>query len=265
MFGGPDLLAGSKGMIYAIFVPKVSEIGRPSRLLVRLTKARLALSSHTVCILVVTEERRAIISEVMRLNFDQVIEFDQIVDAVNATAGKQVHNITDLIKIRRSALRRTAILLDLGSRLDNKSSTQLSPEQILRIFREQFDAQPASLPPWGQQGENRRVNKFLMARKIIATSVNFVHRRSVQPILQPIIDFGFRAGFSLDRGVPYPVAQSVNTLLVDEIPKVPHDPQKPLRCAALAGWLMITPRPFDEYEQVVANANEELRAVDLGD
>lgn len=265
MFGGPDLLAGAKGVAYAIFIPKVSEIGRPSRLLVRLTKARLALPSRTVCVLVTTADRQAIISEAMHLNFDQIIELERIAEVVNAATGTVVHNIVDLAKIRRNALRRTAILLDMGLRIDDKSPTPVSSEQILQMFRDQFDAQPTTLPPWGQQGENRRVNKFLTGNKIIATAVNFSNRNSIQPVLQPVVDFGFRSGFSLDKGVPYPVAPSINMLLVDKVPHIAHDPQKPLRCAALAGWLMITPRPFDEYQQVVADANEKLRAAVVED
>ena len=255
LLSGPDVLAGNAGDLYAFFVPKAHEFTRPSDLLVRLAACRLALPAHTLCAIIVEVDSLPKDSE---HHFDAAVQTAEIARVTQAGLTRRPPR-GDLVEARRQAYRRAAVLIKetLEFALRNPP---LQPNRVLHEFVEHTDAEYVIVPSWSRSQKGRRSQRLLKGGDFVAAVAHFSEGRSIRRTLDPLISYGIRLQYSLDSGIPYLTSDSLNTILVDEIPRAPHDPLKPMRCAAFFGWIMLAPTSFADYERAVDRIDRKLRA-----
>lgn len=258
ILGGPDLLAGGRGSLCAIFVQKHGEQERPNDLLTRLANTRLALPSHTVCYVmksptVALEPQMPSFAD----NFDGVFEFGDVSGVFNALTQSSPKARPDLTKIRKVAFQRATVLFKSALQVEKEAKLSSSRLNVLNEFRDKANAKPLSVPSWRTM-QTRHSQKFIEGKGVVATLANFADKPPVRSVLQHIFDIGLRIDYSLDNGIPYPHFRTVNTILVDEIPHIPNDPLKPMRCASFLGWIMIPAESFGEYERLFKHLKKRL-------
>jgi hypothetical protein len=85
--------------------------------------------------------------------------------------------------------------------------------------------------------------------KTLSTSIS----ERIKPLCRDLLQFSY----SLDNGVPYLRENTANLLITDAAPLKRFDPEKPVRAAAFAGWVVTRLRDIDE----ILNYTYRLRDV----
>lgn len=258
LLAGPDVLAGVDGFLYAFFIRTMGEMARANDLLARLAISRLALPTHSTCILVADSLLgSSLYQTAIEHHFDQIVNATEVPRFVRSRFQNEPYKRRQLVKVRRAVFSQAAVLYRAAVQFGQKVDT--APGQVFQELRERKRGHSLLIPSWVEPAKSRRSIKFITTDHIVATTAYFAETTSVRARLEPILNFGMRFQYSLDNGVPYKHSASVNTIIVDEIPEIRHDPLKPLRCAAFSGWSIVAPDSYQNYERTVASIDRRLK------
>ena len=256
LLNGPDLLVGGDGFLCACFI-HVSKAGdHPTDLLVRLATSRLALPSHTFCVLV-TDANTNFRTEKFIQQFDEVVLPDEASQLINTRPQKEARLVKDLRRVHEVVSKRASALLKMSAEFTS-GRINPAPQRVLRNFRDKFFGHPAVVPSWIEPRASRKSTTVIESNGRIAAELHFGNGLAVRAALQPLLGYALRLDFEMDTGVPYPKFRGVNTLFVDKVPRLSHDPLKPLRCATFGGWLMMTVTSLSDYEVAVERTEKML-------
>jgi len=258
LFEGPEVLAGRTGDLVAVFIPKKAEIRNAARLLARLGLCRLALPSHTRCVLVYSEQEAAgqLDPRHAELDFHQVAAAEArgtLRDTLHTNSG--VHRLGSVTQGTRALVgRRASYLFEVSV----NNGGHWEPADIPESVGVETPPSRPRMPPnltLGSSPAWERARAFfpgfgLEARAEGDGSVLVVeeHRSarhsSIASLVQRQVAPGFWLNFTIDNGVPYPTAWTAGLIVAPAHPGYGLDPLKTFRAAAWAGWAVV--RESDE-------------------
>jgi hypothetical protein len=87
--------------------------------------------------------------------------------------------------------------------------------------------------------------------------------RSVLDVLKPYCNAAVLLDFGLDNGIPYPRNSSarLKVLLTDTVPESQSDPEKPIRAAGFAGWIVAPTEPADAIPAYITEVGRHIEEV----
>ena len=224
----PQIIAGVRGNLLAVFVPTRSEERSPSRLLSRLAIARLALPAHARFVLVMPREAH-FRNDIFR-NFDAVISGSELrsISRLGLSQDSGVSARQDLGAVQAETNRRYNIFLRLSRR--HWSSTPTTREaatrrrQLLAVIERRGEASMRYAP-------GGFVEYDLKYAVIVASRRHVERRVQIAALTLNTV----KRSYSLDAGIPYLTRRAPYVLLVDRWPVGTFDPGKPARAAAFSG------------------------------
>jgi hypothetical protein len=258
LYSPPDIIAGGRGTIVAIFIPRKSELRNPNELLARLTVTRLGLPGHTRCVALLQSTNQAF-EQVVQTNFHGIIGLeDQHSLSQFIQDPKAVGNASPVpSEIREQAHRRYQLLYDISQRRRRIQPRGVDSLELFTELRSKFK-------PEVHRGEKDEIehldyqkirpkprNLFEYERSLIG-ALKF--RKGLSPLssINPFCVYSLRRSYALDMGVPYPLSIDPNILIVSEIPEGRYDRDKPLRAAAFAGWVLSAAESHNEITDLIS-------------
>lgn len=271
LMDGPDILIGENGNLLGIFVPRMDEVLDVSLFLTRFALSRLALPDHARFLLVIdsTNERRmsAFASDEVSDNFHEVLLSSSASKATNflrdSEAGrKKVGAVSPEIRQYsrdRFALAFAASVQRFGQ--DSSKDNQISPNTIEEYF-DSVESNRSEIRSWHRPPRRLPRSTASIGKRLLVAGVTFRGAR-VRPRLRPYLSAAVVFDYSLDSGVPYPVADlkssPMNLMIVDQQPEMRLDPWKPVRAAAFAGWTLSLSASRDE----IAEYSEAVETIEM--
>ncbi|MBW9051074.1 hypothetical protein [Rhizobium mesosinicum] len=246
LLSGPDILVGSEGVLFAIFVAKKSETNRPKELTARLTATRLALPDHARC-LVGGDGIPAGYGVHFDGDIDQRLSPAHLSDA-QAKANLPLAKYTELNQARALAFSRYAALQHIRRMWESSAPRTVS-----------LEAKPdlqADTKRWHGSRGIKEYKGVLIGLKKTEGSRNLrsaLHEYTVQ---------AFSENYDLIEGVPQPRRQKFDLAAIDALPKQRLDPDKPNRVAAFSGWLFTDRSELSNLDELVPST-ERLYAKTL--
>jgi hypothetical protein len=232
----PQIIAGFQGNLLAVFVPTRSEERSPSRLLSRLSIARLALPAHARFVLVLPKEAQ-FRNDILH-NFEAVISGSELrtLPRVGLSQDSRRSARQDLDAVQAETNRRYNTFLRASRR--RWSSTPIRREaatqrrQLLAVI-EKLGQASIRYAPGG-------FVEYDLNYAVIVASRRHVDQRVQRHIAALTLDT-IKQSYSLDAGVPYLRRRTPYVLLVDQWPMGTFDPGKPARAAAFSGVAIARP------------------------
>ena len=163
--------------------------------------------------------------------------------------------------IQHRSAQRSAIFYAAAFHDKSTKHPQHFPNQVLKEFQAETHAKPLLVRSWSQRDSSRRNPRYFESDGLVVTARSFADNSHLLSVLQPVLKTGLKNDFFLDNGVPHSNFSSIKTLLVDHLPFLPHDPLKPLRCAAQLGWLVLPASSYQEYEAHIHGLRLKLKKV----
>jgi hypothetical protein len=251
------VLAGAEGETFAAFVPTVTEISDPDRLLARLTLCRLALPRHATCALVLHTRHSEALPQIGAQHFDSVAYARDVRLELRRLVGRPRGERTRSMSVdtRLRAFERCHSVLASAEPLLHDWMTPRAVLQQVVLRRPpktggDLGLKTRSVP--ALTGGPHRARAYWYDDCLIQWADV---RRSAPAVVAARIVNATRAAYSLDQGVPYLRSGSAGPtalLVADRLPLARWDPLKPLRAAAFAGMSVVVPR---------TNGDEQLREV----
>lgn len=268
LFAGPDVLIGRAGKLLAIFLLKASERRSPDDLLIRLAMSRLALPSHTQCLLIVEPgEISDVETGLLATHFHDVDYPADISDLLDSKLNaNQPDYVSVVLKdLQTQAFLRSNILIAETQKWfgEDETDQQIGPFQgNLQGYR----FRRAEIPSWRMEGSPRsyRSNRIYRDEQVIIGYASQVERPALRH-LGPVVKAGFKIQYKMDSGFPYRFDNTVNVLIVNGMPQHMRDPLKPIKVAAFAGWAMLPSNKLGRFDTIVNNlvrAYERTEATD---
>ena len=246
----PQVLAGARGNLVAVFVPTKSEDRNPNRLASRLSIARLSLPPNAVCALVFPAEAR-IHAEFE--NFDVVLSSSEVTSLPRiAGSGHQRIVRQRLAGVQFEAKRRYSAFLQMARRhFETVATTSTRLAEIRRRVVSDIRARTEAI-------ERRAPGGFVeyeLDKSVVVTSGREEGRSILRGLSALTLDV-VQNSYALDAGIPYLVNPTPFALVVDQWPVAKYDPHKPARAAAFVGIALIAPRSTDDLFRFVSRLEQ---------
>jgi hypothetical protein len=283
LFTSPDVLIGENGTLIAVFVPRNEEERAPQGLYARLIATRLALPSNTRCVLQLKRSKaNALSNNPIVSQFDETFAVDSMSELrryVNLQRRPSELERNGLSRIRQRHFAKTSILFEESQirlraerkianprravtalplleparrRRDDQSETHLL--QASRV--QQVELLSSSDIP--VKREPRQISPMRSGDAIYAAAV-FGQGRSAIAQIKPFCITALDLDYILDNRVPYQTEDSAKVLNASERPVARFDPQKPVRAAAFAGWLVTQANSPQELQEAAEQVRRRLR------
>ena len=258
LFSGPDVLVGGNGRVVTFFLPKVRELRNPDLLLARLAVARLALpATMRAALLIGSFEGADRLVNLARRDFDEVVDLadhPSVAQFVLDRKDRRKEDISNLQEIKRGAVDRFEALYTFSYEQflgEGKGTTKERLMESLPGIRSLVE-----VPSWtGHAGKSRKLYQAEGA------TVAFLQlgRRAILEKMRPLCVTALMLDYSLDNGIPYPRARTLNVMFSDRTPVSQFDPLKPIRAAAFAGWAVSVPESGEEAQSQIDELREQFR------
>lgn len=250
LLDGPDILAAKDGHLVALFILQSHQTGAVQRLLFRFTLTRLTLPNYAKCVLAVPKDIDSPAIRELENHFHAIIGLGSMrnfLAAVNDKhVGQHIHPIPEFLRIIHG---RRAGFLDHVSR-------HSSPFLAKEMRAGWTNIVPELLHGWQKSPTSRQL--FFEGGLSVAISRR-TRRVSVMSTLAPFLRQTFERDYILDNGVPYFDRLGVHVLLANEITAPLHDPRKPHRAAAFAGWTILQKPDLESASRILDNLHTWVR------
>lgn len=233
---GPDLLVGGEGKLSAFY----NSEGKRSHqnLYARVVASKLALPSHCLHIFVMGSESYI---DFNAGNFETGQVFDQIID---------INDIT-----RRS-------VLSQRPRVGLENELRKIKEYHGMLYSRTFQFSIARRKYQRNDGSSSRVAYHLRkecTRRMWVSKyrgVDFSAREKAATLyyVKKLCEHRF-SEYVFDNAVPYPKTFGPGIAVSEKIPEIKNDPEKPLRAAAFAGWIMTDASSIEELDAIIDRAH----------
>ncbi|MGY6710459.1 MAG: hypothetical protein ACXIVF_19215 [Rhizobiaceae bacterium] len=241
LFAGPDLIVGNKGLLVAAFVPKAAEVASWRALLARLTATRLALPTHTKCVLI-SAKAGDMPDELTEQSFDEVYERNDAAAAgsLMSPSGRVANRAEHLSKTKQQAMISYGAILHIHEiqaarrTQDGAVVEQSRPREIYR-----------------QGGLYRLGESYVgdLAEKSRASTIASLHGYARK---------AFAENYDIVEGVPERKRRALDIVISDSEIGRGLDPGKPVRAAAFAGWLLTNSAAADDIDEYVHASTREF-------
>lgn len=246
LLSGPDVLIGGEGKLTAVVY--VGKNDSAKTLTAKTIGIRLAMPSNTRLFALMAGGVTP--PEQVLRNFDEVAvegrNWDNLVAYAAGDATPRT-NRAALAEIKGLHAEKFSHAM-LFSRLRRKHEVgHISADRVIR--------QLSNTDEWvSDTPRSHRLTAHFQGAYVTSLSSR---SRPVQQ-LRSICNTGLVEGHQLDTGVPYPKTDSqLNVLLVESWPSVRHDPEKPLRSAAFACWIMTSSSGAEDVVRLLSRSREQ--------
>ncbi|MFN9470011.1 hypothetical protein [Acidovorax sp.] len=231
LLSGPDILIGGEGKLTAVVSVRKHEA--TTRLLARITAARLALPPQTRLLAIVAED--AVVPQWVMGNFDEVADPRRAWQTVRRYAASDASPRGDLGALKENKRRHSekfAFALRLATLRSKHELDTVAPNVVMQ-----------ELAQVNQELQRHSENALRLRRPMAQVQGSVVASISARgkPMeqLRTLCDASFTHAYQLDTGIPYEKPDAnLNILLIEDWPIVRFDPEKPLRSAAFGCWIL---------------------------
>jgi hypothetical protein len=234
---GPDILLTTSQTIMAIFMPLAAERRAYGLLKSRLTLSRLALPTHTRCILVF-ETKDHNIAKHFANDFADVLEWSSRSNVISIASdsgfvGRHRDVPPEIIGDAQTNFANAMTVMRLGARL--------TANPLSAAFDERFIDKRSSIRSVIRRGSRRPI----IDRKTFSKDhegVAFAELSDFDvdtPTVRDLVYDQIEHTYSLDNGVPYATSEPSGIAVVRDWPTRTRDSEKLILAAAFGGWAFV--------------------------
>lgn len=223
----PDILVAEKGGLVAVYFPKAAEYSNPQRLYTRLVLARLALPPQTRHVLVHDHRKPRTAFSFEARSFAAVL-------------SSRPRHIEELSKIARDPAfdgGHSQLPADVLISTRHRFAEALSMTKVIR--RLSRSAKQANFGVQSRGTSGPYPIGAVGGRQGLVHEADISQRAWKSLDIQNLAVRTTRTAFTMDNGVPYPTdGARYGVVVIDEFRDFRGDPDKLVRAAAFAGWVL---------------------------